>query len=100
MGVARPPRHVGGDLATPLPLGDGLFEEVALVVRNFETSDCRPTHVVVCHRFNADRRLLIGGVCTQYERAFPSPLSLWLLLEEGDSVLLHQVKRRPATGAG
>jgi hypothetical protein len=23
-----------------------------LLVRDFETSDCRPTHIVVCHSFN------------------------------------------------
>jgi len=58
--VALSPRHVGGELATTLPLGDCLFEEVALLVGDFETSDRRPTHVVVCHIFNVDRRLLIG----------------------------------------
>jgi hypothetical protein len=30
-----------------------------LLVRNFETSDCRPTHVIVCHSFNVVWWLLI-----------------------------------------
>jgi hypothetical protein len=52
--IALPPRHIGGELATTLPLGDRLLEEIALVVSNLKTSDCRSTHVVVCHSFNVE----------------------------------------------
>ena len=54
LGVALLPRHVGGELAPTLPLGDGFFEEIALLTIYREPGDCCPTHVVVCHSFNVD----------------------------------------------
>ena len=46
-GVALAPRHVRGDLATTLPLGNSVFEQLALLAVYREAGDCRPTHVVV-----------------------------------------------------
>ena len=56
--VAGALRHVGGDLATTLPFGDSFLKQLPLLVVYRETSDCRPTHVVVSHSFNVVRWLL------------------------------------------
>jgi hypothetical protein len=50
--VTFAPRHVRGDLATTLPLGDSFLKQLALLTVYREAGDCRPTHVVVSHVFN------------------------------------------------
>ena len=52
LGVVCAPRHVRGDLAPTFPLGDGAFQQLALLWGHLEAGDCGPTHVVVCPVFN------------------------------------------------
>ncbi len=72
LGVTVAPRHLRGDLATTLPRRNRLFEKVSLLVRHIETSDCCPTHVIVCHSFNGDMLLLIFGQSPRFECSSPS----------------------------
>ena len=78
-GVTLSPRHVRGDLATALPLGDSIFEEVALLVRYLKSSDCRPTHVVACHVFNVIARLLTSWWLQPIRTRSSPPYSLPLV---------------------
>jgi hypothetical protein len=72
--VVTPPRKICGDLAASLLLGDGIFEQVALLVVHREAGDCRPTHVIVCHIFNVTPWPFIeNGNAYLYERAPPLP---------------------------
>ena len=74
LGVATSPREVCSDLAAPLPPGNSLFEQLALLAVYREAGDCRPTHVAVCHIFNVALRLFTDGLFAQlYERAPPLP---------------------------
>ncbi len=70
LGIATSPREFCGDLASPFPLGDGVFEQIALLAVNREAGDCRPTHVVVYHTFNVTSWLFTdSGNAELYERA-------------------------------
>jgi hypothetical protein len=57
--VTLSPRHVRGELAPTLPLGDSVLKQLALLIVYREAGDCGPTHVVVCHRVNVSAMLFI-----------------------------------------